>query len=259
MSSRNHNRELEDTTDHKYAYNFDLDVMHNYMIDSFDPFFITGNTRDEQKENVLELGSYKGVFTEKIVDKFNSVTCIEASDEAIAIAKKNPKLWYVNFINSTFETAKLDKRYDNVILTHVLEHLDDPVVTLAKIRNEWLSPNGRLFIACPNANAASRQIAVSMGIISHNSSITPSEKDHGHKITYSLDTLERDTKLAGLKTIHCGGIFFKALANFQWDKLLQTDIISQEYLDGCYQLGQKYPDLCSSIFIVCEKGCDEKS
>ena len=53
---------------------------------------------------------------------------------------------------------------------------------------------------------------------------------------------------------YCTGIFFKALANFQWDKLLGTDIISLEYLEGCYQLGQQYPDLCSSIFLMCEKG-----
>lgn len=50
------------------------------------------------------------------------------------------------------------------------------------------------------------------------------------------------------------GIFFKALANFQWDRLLKTDIISKEYLEGCYQLGQVYPDLCSSIFLLCERG-----
>jgi hypothetical protein len=54
--------------------------------------------------------------------------------------------------------------------------------------------------------------------------------------------------------VHRSGIFFKALANFQWDRLLQTDIISKEYLDGCYMLGQQYPDLCSSIFLMCEKG-----
>jgi hypothetical protein len=36
--------------------------------------------------------------------------------------------------------------------------------------------------------------------------------------------------------------------------LLKTDIISKEYLEGCYKLGQRYPDLCSSIFLLCEKG-----
>lgn len=37
-------------------------------------------------------------------------------------------------------------------------------------------------------------------------------------------------------------------------RLLQTDIISKEYLEGCYKLGQQYPDLCSSVFLMCEKG-----
>jgi hypothetical protein len=93
-----------------------------------------------------------------------------------------------------------------------------------------------------------------MGLISHNSAITPGEKEHGHRITYTLDTLERDTKAAGLRVVFRSGIFFKALANYQWDRLLNTDIISPEYLEGCYQLGQLYPDLCSSIFLLCEKG-----
>jgi hypothetical protein len=93
-----------------------------------------------------------------------------------------------------------------------------------------------------------------MGLISHNSAVTEAEEKHGHRITYTLDTLERDIKLSGLDVVYRTGIFFKALANFQWDRLLGTDIISKEYLEGCYQLGQQYPDLCSSIFFLCKKG-----
>jgi hypothetical protein len=93
-----------------------------------------------------------------------------------------------------------------------------------------------------------------MGLVTHNSAVTPAEAAHGHRRTYSLDTLERDAVTAGLHVAHRSGIFFKALANFQWDRLLQTDIISPEYLDGCYKLGQQYPDLCSSIFLMCERG-----
>ena len=71
---------------------------------------------------------------------------------------------------------------------------------------------------------------------------------------HSLDSLERDAVAAGLRVVQRSGIFFKALANFQWDKLLNSDVISQEYLGGCYALGQVYPDLCASIFLLCEKG-----
>jgi 2-polyprenyl-3-methyl-5-hydroxy-6-metoxy-1,4-benzoquinol methylase len=244
-TKKDYNKELKDTTDCKYAYSFDFDVMHPYMLKSFDPFF--------KKGNLLELGSYKGNFTRRLLPYFDNITCVEASDEAIEVARIEfgDK---VKFINSLFETATLPCRYDNIVLTHVLEHLDDPVLVLKRINDEWLSDTGRLFLVCPNANAPSRQIAVKMGLISHNAAITPAEVEHGHRITYSLDTLERDAGLAGLKVIHRSGIFFKAWANFQWDRLLQTDIISKEYLEGCYKLGQQYPDLCSSIFLLCEKG-----
>ena len=89
----------------------------------------------------------------------------------------------------------------------------------------------------------SRQIAVKMRLISYNAAVTPAEAEHGHLRTYSLDTLdtldtlERDAVAAGLRVVHRSGIFFKALAHFQLDRLLQTDIINKEYLEGFYKLG----------------------
>lgn len=245
MINRDYNTEWKDNEGRCYGYNFDFDVMHHYMIKSFMPFIINGN--------VLELGSYKGAFTKRLENIFHDITCVEASDEAIIESKKFVGE-NVKFINSRFEDLELDTNYQNIVMTHVLEHLDNPVLILKKINNNWLSDKGRFFLVCPNANAPSRQIAVKMGLISHNSAVTIPEQAHGHRITYSFDTLERDVQKAGLKIVHRAGIFFKAFANFQWDKLLDTDIISREYLDGCYELGQLYPDLCSSILLVCERG-----
>ena len=242
---RNFNAEIKDTVDHQYVYGFDFDVMHPYMIRSFLPFFREGS--------LLELGSFKGDFTKRFLEHFDDVTCVEASDIAIEEAKLRLGS-KVEYVNSRFETAVLTRRYDNIVLTHVLEHLDDPVRVLKRVNDEWLSEGGRLFLVCPNANAPSRQIAVKMGLISHNAAVTDAESKHGHRITYSLDTLERDAVAAGLKVLHRSGIFFKALANFQWDQLLRTDIVSKDYLEGCYILGQQYPDLCSSIFLLCERG-----
>jgi 2-polyprenyl-3-methyl-5-hydroxy-6-metoxy-1,4-benzoquinol methylase len=244
-NGRDYNQEFIDNEDRKYTYGFDLDVMHPYMLRSFLPFFRQGN--------FLELGSFQGNFTKRFLPYFSDITCVEASSEALSIAKKRLGN-SAKFIHSMFENAILPVNYDNIVLTHVLEHLDNPVQILKRINDEWLSENGRFFLVCPNANAPSRQIAVKMGLISHNSAVTPAEAQHGHRITYSLDTLERDATAAGLKVVHRSGIFFKALSNFQWDKLLPTDIISPEYLEGCYKLGQQYPDLCSSIFLLCEKG-----
>jgi SAM-dependent methyltransferase len=244
-NQRDHNAEIRDNEGRRYAYGFDFDVMHPFMIRSFEPFFRQGS--------LLELGSFKGDFTRRLLPFFNDITCVEASEEALLEARErlgdNVKL-----VHSLFETATLPKRYDNIVLTHVLEHLDDPIQVLRRVNEEWLTDGGRLFLVCPNANAVSRQIAVKMGLISHNAAVTPAEALHGHRCTYALDTLERDAMAAGLRVVLRSGIFFKALANFQWDRLLQTDIVSKEYLEGCYQLGQQYPDLCSSIFLLCESG-----
>lgn len=244
-TNRDYDAEFKDTADHRYAYDFDFDVMHKYMVQSFVPLFRAGS--------VLELGSFKGDFTRRLLPHFDDITCVEASGDAIDLARAAlPDR--VEFHKGMFETITLPRRYDNIVLTHVLEHLDDPVGVLRRISDEWLTDTGRLFLVCPNANAPSRQIAVKMGLITHNAAITPAELAHGHRITYSLDTLERDARAATLRVVHRSGIFFKALANFQWDRLLQTDIVSPAYLDGCFMLGQQYPDLCASIFLVCETG-----
>ena len=243
--TRNYDVESQDTAAHKYAYAFDVDVIHPFILRSFEPFY-TG-------KSVLELGSFRGDFTRRLAEHFTDITCVEASSAAAAAARASLGN-RARIIEATFEEVRLDRRFDNVVLVHVLEHLDDPVRVLRRVHAEWLTESGRVFLVCPNANAPSRQIAVKMGLISHNAAVTGSEREHGHRVTYSLDTLERDARAAGLKVMHRSGIFFKALANFQWDRLLATDIISPEYLEGCYQLGQVYPDLCSSIFLVCARG-----
>lgn len=243
--TRNYDQESKDAPERKYAYQFDFDVMHPFMLRAFEPFFRPGN--------LLELGSFRGDFTKRLTHHFTDITCVEASAQAVASARAAVGD-RAKIIQASFEDVSLPGRYQNIVLTHVLEHLDEPVRVLRRVNDEWLADSGRFFLVCPNAHAPSRQIAVKMGLISHNSAVTPAEREHGHRITYSLDTLERDARASGLRVVHRTGIFFKALANFQWDRLLGTDIISKEYLDACYEVGQLYPDLCASIFLLCEKG-----
>ncbi len=240
---RDHNQEYQDTPDHKYAYDFDY-VHRRYMLRTFLPFMGHGKA--------LELGCYKGEFTKLLLPYYEDLTVVEAAsdliDDARAAVGSKPR-----FVHSTFEEADLQEEFDAIFFVHTLEHVDDPVAVLAKIRS-WLSREGRLFLVVPNANAPSRQIAVSMGLIPHCSAVTESEAAHGHRRTYALDTLERDARDGGLEIHQRGGIFFKPLANFQFDQVIEQDIVSDGYLDGCYELGMKYPDLCASIYLICGSG-----
>lgn len=241
---RDLNLEFQDSAERKYAYDFDY-ILRGYFIQALSPYFV--NAR-----NALEMGCYQGEFTKSLLAEFENVAVIEGSSQLIETAKKNVNSERAKFHHGTFESIQFNERFDNIFLMHTLEHLDDPTLVLGRIR-EWLTDTGRLFLVCPNANAASRQIAVKMGMISHNSAVTEGERTHGHRKTYSLDTLEAEARTAGLKVVTRGGVFFKPLANFQFDMALKTGVIDQKYLDGCYHLGMVYPDLSASIYLVCSR------
>lgn len=240
---RDYNKEFQDKNGRRYAYDFDQ-VLRLYMVKTFQPFY-------PSQGKALELGCFQGGFTELLVPSFDDLTVVEASNELLGIVKKRfgEK---VRFINSTFEALDLPPEYEAIFLVHTLEHLDSPADVLRKI-GTWLTPTGRLFIAVPNAMAASRQIAVEMGLIEHNCAVTEGEREHGHRKTYSFDSLQCDISQTGLRIESRGGVFFKPLANFQFDKLMGAGVISQGYLDGCYALGMRYPDLCASIYAVCRR------
>lgn len=234
-------RRLNEIAEKYDIFDFDNRLRH-FMMRTFAPLLPPGRA--------LELGCLHGNVTELILKYYQDLTVVEAAESFLESTKRRvgPQ---VKFINSLFENANLPGQYDAIFLMHVLEHLEEPLFVLNKIKN-WLSPKGRLFLVVPNANAPSRQIAVKMGLIDYNSAITEAEHKHGHRRTYSLDTLESETRKAGLKVIQRGGVFFKGLANYQFDQAIASGIVSEEYLEGCYQLGMLYPDLCASIYLVCE-------
>jgi 2-polyprenyl-3-methyl-5-hydroxy-6-metoxy-1,4-benzoquinol methylase len=223
-------------------YNFDA-RMRQYMMRSLRPFLVPGKA--------LELGCLQGDFTEILAREFADLTVVDAAQTFLDQTRQRVGD-KVRYINSLFETLDLDDRFQNIFLVHVAEHLIDPVTIFRKLSG-LLADKGRLFIIVPNGNAPSRQIAVKMGLIAHNTALNAVDIKHGHRRVYCLDTLSSHARDADLNVIFQGGVFFKPLANFQFDKLMSTDIISDAYMEGCYQLGMIYPDLCASIFVVCEQ------
>ena len=238
--ARDLNREFADTETRKYAYDFDY-RMHAYMLRAFEGLLPAGRA--------LELGCFEGEFTKRLAAIYPDLTTVEGASDLIAIARAAapPE---VKFVLSRFEEFEPEQAFDAVFLTHTLEHLDEPVELLRRIGG-WLTPTGRLFVVVPNANAASRQIAVAMGLISHPTAVTPGEHEHGHRRTYDLPALAAHVAEAGLTLVETGGVFFKPFANFQFDKLLAGGVVGEDYLEGCFKLGKLYPDLCASIYAVC--------
>lgn len=227
----------------KYLYNFDV-AMYDYIIRTLKPFFREGPA--------LELGCYKGVFTQKLSGLFSDLTAIDGSVEAVEQTREAAPRVLVK--QAMIEKYSSDKKYNNIFLMHTLEHVDDAVVALKNIRT-LLSDNGRLFIVVPNANALSRQIAVEMGILAETESVASWERAVGHQRTYISATLFTDISAAGLVEETSGGVFVKPLCNAQFDELGRDDkIVTPAYREACYRLSVRHPHLCASLYSVCGRG-----
>lgn len=218
-------------------------LMRHFMMRSLRPYLRHGKA--------LELGCFHGEFTSLLAEEYADLTVVEAAQSFIDATRQRVNS-NVKFVNSLFETFETANRFDGIFLLHVLEHLQDPIGVLSHA-STLLTPTGRILLVVPNGGAASRHIAVKMGVLPYLAAMSESDVKHGHRRVYFFDTLEQDARAAGLNVIHRGGIFFKALANYQFDTLIGGSVISDEYMEGCYKLGMEQPSLCASIFLVCDK------
>ncbi len=241
MTTRDHNQEFQDNSERKYAYEFD-EIVRDRLLRRLSSVIVADGP-------TLELGAYKGDMTRQLLEYHDYIDVVEASD-VLAEEVRARFGDRVDVTTSLFEDFHPAKSYKNIYLVHTLEHLDDPVRELVRI-GSWLAQDGLLIIAVPNANALSRQISVHMGIIPHTAAITPGEFQHGHRRTYSLDTLLADVRSAGLEIVDLGGIIVKPLANYQFDQALAEGIVTSEFIDGCDSLSRVLPDLSSSIYVTC--------
>lgn len=226
----------------KYWYDFD-GIVHDYLIKDWLKLI--------KGKNCLEIGVGSANFTKKILSFFQEVICVDPSFKSLNAIKKI-KSKKINIYRTTIEKFKYDKKFDNIFALNVLEHCKNDLSSI-KIMKNLLSKKGRLFIAVPNSEAGSRQIAKEMGILNSIHSLTDFDKKVGHYRTYNLKKLKVLALKAKLKIVLIGGVIFKGLANYQIDKCLKKKIIDLHYINGCYKLSKKIPEYSATIFVVCEK------
>lgn len=204
-----------------------------------------------QRGKVLELGCEIGYMSELLSPLVDRLDIVDASSEFLNRTRKRG-LANAQYFCSLFEEFNPPCLYDCVVASHVLEHLLD-VQSVLKIIHAALGENGLLFVAVPNARALSRQLARHMGLIDDLYALTPNDLRGGHRRVYDRVTLNRELEIAGFEIVSQGGIFFKYLADFQMDQMIDTGILGEQQLEGLFSLGNEYPDMCADVYAIVRK------
>ncbi len=202
----------------------------------------------------LELGCEIGYMSELISPLVDELDIVDASTEFLKRTQQRG-LANAQYFCSLFEDFNPRHTYDCVVASHVLEHLLD-VQCVLKMVHASLGKNGLLFVAVPNARALSRQLARHMGLIDDLYAMTPNDLRGGHRRVYDRVTLNRELDAAGFEIVAQGGIFFKYLADFQMDKMIDSGILGPQQLEGLFSLGNEYPDMCADVYAIVRPRAD---
>lgn len=192
-------------------------------------------------ENCLELGPASGYMTKELVKSFKRVVAVEGSKTLYDQIPDHSNLEKHNLL---FENYSTKEKFDTIILNHVLEHIQDPVSLLIKIK-EWLSSTGIFIVGVPNAKSFHRLAAVKMGLLQSEYALNERDLALGHYRIYDFELLTQDLNKAGFNVLHKGGIFLKFLSNQQIEKYLNKEII-----EAYFELSDDFIENSAEIFIV---------
>ena len=194
---------------------------------------------------VLDLGYGDGLFFPKLATE-SDLTVIEGSkslvEKARAFAATNGLSAQVE--HCLFENFETEKRFDVILASHVLEHVDNPVKLMLKLKM-LLKPGGIIIGIVPNAESFHRKLGLVMGINRKLDELSPRDMMVGHQRVYSLMSLISDLSAAGFRLTNHRGFFVKVLANSQMIHLEEAVVL------GMLQLSDGMPtEMCANIGFI---------
>jgi 2-polyprenyl-3-methyl-5-hydroxy-6-metoxy-1,4-benzoquinol methylase len=114
---------------------------------------------------ILELGCHTGLLSKVLhLEKNAKITGIEINKEALQIAKEWQEQSYIADIEKIDEWGSFisNKKFDVILLLHVLEHLRNPEEVLSKLK-DFLNPDGLIIIGLPNISNIHERIGMLLG------------------------------------------------------------------------------------------------
>jgi SAM-dependent methyltransferase len=193
-------------------------------------------------DKVLLMGLGDGLLAQELAARCAKLLVVEGSADLAAGFRPPPRC---TVEVGLFESFACSEGFDVVLGTHVLEHVDDPVIVLRQ-STRWLAANGLAVFTVPNRTSLHRRIGRHMGILRDEGAFSDQDIRLGHRRVYDMAALESDLRTAGYRRIEIRGYNLK---------LVSTAMMagwSRQLFDALYEVsGQLPPDLCADLLALC--------
>lgn len=218
-------------------YDFDNEILLNWY-----PKRIIKLIGEPKTKSLLELGVGHGFSTNVFSEVFDRHLVLDGSKAVIDNFNTNYPDCKAEIVETYFENYETDEKFDVIVLGFILEHVDDPCEILSKYR-DFLAPNGKMYLAVPNAEVLNRRLGNLAGLLDNVESLSSNDVLLGHQRYYTVKTLSDDIQKSGYNIEKIEGIYLKPLTTEQMTSLnLGKDIIS-----SLCEIGIDYPELSCGI------------
>ncbi len=187
----------------KFSVKFENGLHPKHRLTKYHQFFLNNVSCSDL---VLDIGCGNGYNTHKISEKVLSVTGIDIDIENIVLARKRFFGGNIEYIQGDATNYMFDKKFNVIILSNVLEHINDRISFLKKIKQL----GNKFLIRVPMLNRDWLVLYKKEFKIEY-------RLDKTHYIEYTIEDLTAELEKAGLKinnySIQFGEIW--AVVNYQ--------------------------------------------
>ena len=197
------------------------------------------------KQNVLEVGCADGSITRHLVNHDINLTCVDGSKTLLNNLQCDKK---ITKIYSLLEKWQTDKKFDFILCSLILEHVEDVNEFMKKLK-KLCHTDTVIFFAVPNAFSFHRQAAHSTQMINSIDEFSELDYQVEHKRYYNPHSF-REHVSAHFNILNFGGIMFKPLTDNDMVKC-NFSVPKKDLHEMYFNIGQTHPTECSLITATC--------
>jgi len=216
-------------------YDFDNEILLTWY-----PQRIIENSKGAK--SILELGLGHGFTTNIFSNNFDRHVVLEGSPAVIQNFKEKYPKCAAEIVETYFEKFSSQEKFDVIVMGFILEHVDDPFIIISRYKN-FLSPNGKMFLAVPNAEVLNRRLGHLAGMLGNMETLSENDLLLGHKRYYTVDTLSAEIDRAGYRIDKMEGIYLKPFTTRQVISLH----LDEKIIHVLCETGVDYPELSCGI------------